>query len=314
MTAAPHRQIFQRAPALRDLVPFVHLADLPTPVDQVDDGLWVKRDDLTSSVYGGNKVRKLEFVLGAPARRRHRLLTAGGMGSHHVEAVATHGARLGLVTEAVIYGVEVVDDPAAALARLEDLAVRIHRVGSEYLMPLALARRLRRGVHLVMPGASTPLGALGYVEAGLELAQQMPPAADCVVTALGSGGTAVGLALGLAWGGCDAEVLAPLVSSPLVANRVVLSALEAGTRALLATGGVAPPRTRLRALTGYVGPGYGQSSEEGTRAAREAEALGVAVERTYTAKAFAAALDARRRGRHVVFVQTWAGPREPAAR
>ena len=286
---------------MRDLVPHVELADLPTPLQQVDDRLWVKRDDLTSSLYGGNKVRKLEWVLAAPARRGSRLLTAGGRGSHHVRAVAVHGKRLGLDTEAVVYDVDVGDD------HLDDVEITVHPIGSEYLMPLALARHLRPGVHLVMPGASTPLGTLGYVEAGLELAGQMPRDVDTVVAAFGSGGTVVGLALGLALGGHHAEVWAPVVSAPLVANRAVAIALESGTRALLALGGLRPGRARLRVLSGYRGDRYGVASPQGEKAAAQAEAYDIAVERTYTAKAFAAALDAHDAGRRVVFVQTWSG-------
>lgn len=301
------RLIFERAPVLRDLVPFVELAELPTPLEHVDGSLWVKRDDLTSSLYGGNKVRKLEFVLAAPARREATLLTAGGIGSHHVRAVAEHGRRLGLRTEAVVYAVEVVDDVDASSKDLNALGVIVHRVGSEYLMPFALARRLRPGVHLVMPGASTPLGVLGYVEAGLELARQMPRHIDTVVAPLGSGGTVVGLALGLALGGHGAEVWAPLVSSWLVANPAVLAALETGARALLGLGGLAAPPSRLRVLRGYIGPGYGARSVEGEKATEAAAEMGIVVERTYTAKAFAAAILAMKAGRRVTFVQTWAG-------
>ena len=307
--AETSRLLFDRAPVLRDVVPFVELATLPTPLEVLDDGLWVKRDDLSSPHYGGNKVRKLEFVLAAPARRGSDLLTAGGVGSHHVEAVAVHGARLGLRTEAVLYARQVVEDPEEALDRLDRLGVRVHRTGSEYLMPVELLRRLRRGTHLVVPGASTPLGTLGHVEAGLELGDQLPAEVETVVAALGSGGTATGLALGLALAGHRAEVWAPLVSSRVVGNRAVLSSLEAGTRAVLAMGGLFPPRSRLRLLRGYLGRGYGVATPEADQAAALGRELGLPLERTYTAKAFAAALDARRRGRTVAFVQTWNAPR-----
>ena len=293
---------------LREMLPYVSLGVAVTPVDEVDDGLWVKRDDLTSSEYGGNKVRKLEWVLAAPARRGATLLTAGGIGSHHIHAVAQHGAALGLRTEAVVYDVEVADDPDAALGRLEELGVRIHRIGSEYLMPIELARRLRSGVHLIWPGASTPAGTLGYVEAGLELAGQLPERVATVVVALGSGGTAVGLALGLALGGrTEVDVLAPMVSSRLVTAPTVLGVLEAGTRTLLALGGLRPPAIRLSTTDRYLGDGYGVPSDAGKRATAVGHALGIPLERTYTAKAFAAALDFRAERRPVLFVQTWAG-------
>src|SRR3954453_10411694 len=96
------RALFTRLPRLTDLVPWVELADgLPTPVEQIDDGLFVHRDDLTDSRYGGNKVRKLEFVVPIAQRRGGPVLTAGGAGSHPVYATAVHAARLGLDVEAV---------------------------------------------------------------------------------------------------------------------------------------------------------------------------------------------------------------------
>src|SRR5258708_39955198 len=102
--AAAPRALLDRLPRLVDLVPWVALADgLPTPVDQVDDGLYVHRDDVTDSHYGGNKVRKLEFVLPIALRKGGPVLTAGAIGSHHVYATAVHAARLGLEVEAVRY-------------------------------------------------------------------------------------------------------------------------------------------------------------------------------------------------------------------
>src|SRR5204863_2559059 len=122
---APARALFERLPRLADLVPFTPLADgLPTAVEQVDDGLWVQRDDRTASVYGGNKVRKLEFVLPVARRRGGPVLTAGGIGSHHVVAAAVHARRLGLEVEAVVYPQHLTDDVRATEAALRTLGVR----------------------------------------------------------------------------------------------------------------------------------------------------------------------------------------------
>ena len=202
------RALFTRLPRLVDLVPFVELADgLPTPVEQLDDRLWVQRDDLTSSEYGGNKVRKLEFVLPIAQRRGGPVLTAGGTGSHHVVAAAVHGRRLGLDVEAVQYPQPDTDDVEHTRTTLA--APRRHR-DDRRALALRDAGRARGAVspslaskrpYLLWPGASTPLGTLGHVSAGLELAAAMDDEPDDVVVALGSGGTAVGLALGLRLGG-----------------------------------------------------------------------------------------------------------------
>src|SRR5437764_2829892 len=170
----PPRALFDRLPRLVDLVPWVELADgLPTPVEQVDDGLYVQRDNLTDSRYGGNKVRKLEFVLPIAMRKGGPVLTAGAVGSHHVYATAVHADRLGLEVEAVRYPqpetehVHAVDEALRALPN-----VRHTMVSHRYAMPVALiARRAaleRADGYAVMPGATSPLGVLGHVSAALE--------------------------------------------------------------------------------------------------------------------------------------------------
>jgi D-cysteine desulfhydrase len=317
VTATTERALFERLPRLPDLVPFVSLADgLPTAVDQVDERLWVKRDNATSSVYGGNKVRKFEFVLPVAERRAGPVVTAGGIGSHHVLAAAVWCNMLGLHTEAVLYPQPVTEDVRHTQAELRRVGARITLTPHRYLMPVTLAQRLaalaRHRPYLLWPGASTPLGTLGYVSAGLELVASGIDEPDSVVVSLGSGGTAVGLALGMTLGGWrKAKVVATRAADVSVTNMGVLRALEAGTAALLALGGWRPQPGRLVIEAGYFGPGYGHPTEEGTRAAGRARAYGFEVEPTYTAKAFACALHRCNDGERVVFVQTYAGA-EPA--
>ena len=312
------RALFDRLPRLADLVPFVPLADgLPTPVEQMDTRLWVQREEHTSSAYGGNKVRKFEFLFPVAERRGGPVLTAGGTGSHHVLAAAIHARRLRLDVDAVLYDqpeTEGVARTRAELAAMEN--VHITRIPSPYLMPAAMAARLAalapRRPYLLWPGASTPLGTLGYVSAGLELAaafeaSEWPPA-DVVVVALGSGGTAVGTALGLALAGWhDTEVLAVRAADAVANNVGVLRGIEAGTAGLLALGGWRPRPSHLRVARQWFGGTYGRPTRAGDEAMRIAEEMGLELEPTYTAKAFAAALDQLGRGRRVAFIQTFAG-------
>jgi D-cysteine desulfhydrase len=189
-------------------------------------------------------------------------------------------------------------------------------VSHSYLMPVLLAQRwiqvaLQDGT-LVTPGGSTPVGVLGAVTAGIELvegfAAQGWSEPDDVVVALGSGGSSIGLALGMAIGGWrEATVVAVRVADAVVTNQVVLSALEAGVRSLLAVGGVTPPATRWEIDTGWFGDGYGIPTDAGTAAAERATDLGIASEPTYTAKALAAAFARSDAGRKVVYLQTYAG-------
>jgi len=306
------RSIFERLPRLEDLVPFVKLADgLPTPVQRIGERLWVQRDDLTSSAYGGNKVRKLEFVLPVAQRRGGPILTAGGIGSHHVLAAAVHARRLGLEVEAVQFPQPVTDNVRRTQEALRSLGVRSTRAPSSYLMPVVLAARLAalapRRPYLLWPGASTPLGTLGYVSAGLELAAAMPREPDDVVVALGSGGSAVGLGLGLALAGWRrAQVVGVRVADAVANNMAVLRGLEAATAALLAVGGWMPKPARLTIDGRWFGGGYGEPTPAGEAAMGVANREhGLALEPTYTAKAFAAALDLIDRGRTVAFVQTY---------
>ena len=303
MVATQTRALFDRLPRLADLVPFTALADgLPTPVQQVDERLWVQREESTSSTYGGNKVRKFEFLFPVAERRGGPMLTAGGVGSHHVLAAAVHASRLGLDVDAVLY------------RQLDN--VHVTRIRSPYLMPAAIAARLAalapRRPYLLWPGASTPLGTLGYVSAGLELAASFEHSEwlrpDVVVVPLGSGGTAVGTALGLALAGWhDTEVLAVRAADAVANNVGVLRGLEAGTAAVLALGGWRPRPARLRVARQWFGGRYGRPTRAGDEAMRIAEEMGLELEPTYTAKAFAAALDQLGRGRRVAFIQTFAG-------
>ena len=322
MTAGPGpagpagRALFDRLPRLADLVPFMPLADgLPTPVEQVDERLWIQRDDLTSSGYGGNKVRKLEFVLPVAARRGGPVVSAGGSGSHHLLATAIYAGALGLDVDAVVYPQPETDDSRRTEAALAGRTnVHVTRIPHPYLMPAALAGRLAalagRRPFLLWPGASTPVGTLGYVSAGLELAGALGRGdePDVVVVPFGSGGTAAGLALGLALAGWQrARVVAVRVTDRVVANRATLSGLEAATAGVLALGGWRPRPGRLEVDGAWAGPGYGHPTAAGRQASKWAGRYGLALEPTYTAKAFAAALRAWREGERVVFVQTFGG-------
>src|SRR5262249_51973507 len=151
----------------------------------------------------------------------------------------------------------------AAKAKL--LGVRFTEASTSTAMPFVLARRWAQlrgtGATLVAPGGSTPVGVLGYVGAGLELVDQMDEP-DEIVVALGSGGSAVGVALGIALGGWrHATVRAVRVADAIITNLPVLRALELGVRELLLVGGVLPPPAKLVVDTEWFGPGYGHETD-----------------------------------------------------
>ncbi|MFZ5475283.1 MAG: 1-aminocyclopropane-1-carboxylate deaminase/D-cysteine desulfhydrase [Myxococcota bacterium] len=275
------------------------LGTYPTLVERLDGlsrpgtALWVKRDDRTGTLYGGNKVRKLERLLPeARTRGATRLVTVGAVGSHHVLATAIWGGHQGFAVEAVLVPQPATEHARANLRAGLAAGLRPFPVRSVAGVPFALLERLRGGDAFHVPaGGSSVSGAMGYLDAARELAAQVRagemPEPDVLVVALGSGGTAAGLAAGLAIEGLRTRVVAVAVWAPVWA-------LAARTRWLAGNclaRAAARRSLRLEIERGYLGRGYGYPSLEGERASAIAARVGLALDATYTAKAFAAALD-----------------------
>jgi D-cysteine desulfhydrase len=279
------------------------LGTLPTPVVQsgLAPALWIKRDDLTAVPLGGNKVRALDFLLGGVGPGAD-VLTAGATGSTHALTTVLHASRLGARTTVVTWPQELNDVARVVARRIEDEAEAVYAtrsVAGAYLR--AFRERVRRDVRWVPPGGTSALGALGHVEAALEVAGQVAsgecPQPARVVVPLGSGGTAAGLALGLEIAGLPTQVVGVRVVPRVVANRarVLRVAARAARLIHLRDPGAHIPRVapeRLRVVEGYFGGAYARETAEG-RAAAARFRTGhdpARLEPTYTAKAFAAAL------------------------
>jgi 1-aminocyclopropane-1-carboxylate deaminase/D-cysteine desulfhydrase-like pyridoxal-dependent ACC family enzyme len=284
----------------------------------------VKRDDLTHEVYGGNKVRKLEYVLAAAHHRNAKhLVTVGAAGSHHVLATTYFGRRAGLVVEAVLvpqpFTPHVVDVLRADVA----LGLRPFPVRSWAAVPFAIGLRVATGAHLVTIGGSSVAGSMGYVQAARELAAQVRegqmPEPDVCVVALGSGGTAAGLAAGFEAEGMKTRVVGVCVSRPPWALRLVslflARACERRAGVDRKRAGVPPLRSRLAIDTRFLGKGYGEPTREGAEATELARvAAGLVLDPTYTAKAFASALRLTQttEAKHVLYWHTLSSaPMEP---
>ena len=296
--------LLERFPELAR-IPRVQLTTLPTPVEPLLDAapngtFWLKRDDLSSDSLGGNKVRALEFLLGS-VRRGDRVLTVGGEGSTHVLATAHHAARLGARTQAIRWRHEMHDvaDAVAARARelCEDVTTTRNIVGTAVR---AAWRRIRSpGVHWIPMGGSSPLGTLGHVNAGLELACQIRsgllPQPKQVVVPLGTGGTAAGLALGFAIAGLPITLVAARIGPRVGANGLRVGRLARATAKLIErTSGRPVPslaRDAVRVVHDVYGGAYGRALPAGEEAARRFQVWrGVALDATYSAKAMAAAI------------------------
>ena len=292
--------LLHRFPALASL-PRAHLGQFPTPVERVNDiapGLWVKREDLAAEPLGGNKLRALEFLLGA-VRPGDRVTTVGATGSTHVLATAVYARQLG--ARSLVYRWrqevnEVAQRVAERIAATADDAPVVRGVAVAYAR--AFVARLR-GAHWIPAGGSVPLGVLGHVNAGLELASQIAagelPVPDRIVVPLGTGGTIAGLALGLSIGGVASEIIGVRVVPRIVANEFRVRRLVASTSRLLEglTSEHVLERKAVRVSIShhFFGGAYGRPIAAGNAAAQHfADLTGVIVDATYGAKALAAAV------------------------
>lgn len=316
-------------------VPHVPLAELPTPVEPLPSlstwagaEIWVKRDDKSGSRYGGNKVRKLEYVLGeAFAQEADTLITTGAAGSHHALATAIYGIEQGFVVNAVLIPQRYTAHVEEQLRALLAAGAEVHPVRSPALIVptmTALAARLKlrgRRPMIIPAGGSSLAGVLGHVEAGLELARQMEagvvPEPDAIVLALGTGGTTAGLAVGLAAAGVTARIIGVRVVPRTLASRSRINALIDRAVARLRALDNRFPEVAAAAREHVVidhaeyGKGYGEPTSAGRNAERLArEHAGLTLEPTYTAKAFAAVIrhaQSSYPGGRILYIHTLSG-------
>ena len=280
----------------------------PTPLDAAPglaratgaSELWLKREDLS----GGNKVRGLEFLFAA-ARPGTVFVTIGGTGSSHCLSSATHARRLGfriVVAQFPQPDTDASRAVAEATARVADLVVQAR---SQLTFPWAVLRAVAHARRLGAPrwipgGGAHPRAVVGHVLAALELPAQIAEPPDAIVVPLGTGGTAAGVALGVAWLGWPTRVVAVRVAPRLVANRWRVTLLARRAARLL---GIESPQLRVHVVDG-LGAGYGHPSPAGERARLTAAAHGLRLDPTYGAKAFAE-IPAKQR---VIFWHTFAWP------
>ncbi|MEN0063944.1 MAG: pyridoxal-phosphate dependent enzyme [Myxococcota bacterium] len=229
---------------------------LPSPIHEVIPGLWLKDESAVSPLYGGNKVRKLGPLIEEAKRRGHpAVVTSGGLGSHHILATAVHARAQGLDTHAVVFEQPWSAD-AEAHARASVALCRTVTPCAEVSWVAATVRRLANQHHAyaIAVGGSSVVGTRGWVEGGRELAAQIQarelPAPIRVYVPSASGGTAVGLALGLALAGSPTPVVALRIGRFLTPSRL--------TRLLERTAGTALPSSvdlqLIDAVAGPLGP------------------------------------------------------------
>lgn len=303
----------ERLPGLR--LEHLPLGSGPTPVRRLDAGLvegaevWLKDESgYGDGGWGGNKVRKLEWILPEARRRRAKaLFTVGGIGTHWGLVAALYGREHGLRTILGLVDQPVDDHVREQLQRLRASGAELHllrtptrlRIAAPVLMARAAVRD--RKLPMFLPaGGSNPFGALGYVEAAYEIADQVAagalPAPATVVIAVGSGGTAAGLALGLRLAGLETRVFGAVVNDALPLDAHVIARLANRTAHLLRSHGaeitvqpVLPEDLTMR--DDWLGTTYGDPTPASTAAVAEAAMHGLALEPVYTGKSLAAIRD-----------------------
>ncbi|WP_430998802.1 D-cysteine desulfhydrase [Klebsiella quasipneumoniae] len=310
--------------------PRLELIGAPTPLeylprlsDHLGREIFIKRDDTTPLAMGGNKLRKLEF-LAADALREgaDTLITAGAIQSNHVRQTAAVAAKLGLHCVALLENpigtraenylsngnrllldlfntqIEMCDALTDPAAQLDELATRIEAQGYRpYVIPV---------------GGSNALGALGYVESALEIAQQCEDAVEIssVVVASGSAGTHAGLAVGLEQLMPQAELIGVTVSRAVADQLPKVVALQQAVANSLEL----QAKADIILWGDYFAPGYGTPNEEGMAAVKLlAQLEGILLDPVYTGKAMAGLIDGITQKRFkdegpILFVHTGGAP------
>lgn len=307
-------------------IPRVELANAPTPLlklerlsRELDVELWVKRDDLTGLLETGNKIRKLEFLIGeALAQGADTLITCGTLQSNCCRAVAAVCARLGLRAVVALKGAAPAEyDGNLLLDRLLGADVRYCTDAEwtkidEVLGDLAARERAAGRTPYVIPeSGATVVGALGYLACGQEIAQQIrhgAPEFDTIAITAFSGGSQAGLLMAAQLTGLRARVVSvPIAWEAARVQAYVASVIDrARGRWSLA---VEVPR-EITVLDGYQGSGREQVRREELEVVLHvARQEGILLDPVYTAKAFLGLLDRLRRdpgglGRRVCFIHT----------
>ena len=311
----------------------VPLAHTPTPLEPLPrltehlggPAIYVKRDDGTGLALGGNKTRKLEFLMAdALDRGADTVITVGGVQSNHVRQTVAAAAKLGLKAEAVLCDMvegrdgEYFASGNVLLDHLMGASVHVIEASVDatgYMEDLAETVRRRGGTPYIVPmGGSNSVGALGYVRCAEEItAQGANIGVTHVVHASGSAGTQSGLAGGLAALGSPLSLVAIGVKPSNGAIRRDVEAIVPGVLNILGVEAEVPS-THLHVNEDYSGPGYGLPTDAMIEAVTTVARLeGLLLDPVYTGKAMAGLFDLARTGKlgggdTVVFVHTGGAP------
>ncbi len=311
--------LFQAYPQLQDNVPWISMGAYPTRVHRLErlgqhigcPNLWIKRDDESSTIYGGNKVRMMEFVLAdAKSKKRCALVCWGSLGSNQVMSSCIFGRHLGFDKISVVLNQQPIHDYVRRNLRIDaGLGARMDYATSSLELTLKLLIKYLgycnpftgKRPYLVPMVGSSALSCLGYVNAAFELKQQIEdglmPEPDFIFITVGTGGTMAGLQLGLRMAGLKCAVVGVRVLDRIFSNERMIAWEINRTVRFLRWRGCIPDfplysASDIRLLHDYFGEAYAGPTREGAAAIEITEkSEGLPLDVTYTGKTMAALMD-----------------------
>ncbi len=319
-------------------IPHHSLGNFPTPVQRLSnlertlgfESLWIKRDDLSGPLGGGNKVRKLEYMFAAAhpdGGERKRLFTIGPTGSNHVRATAVYGKASGFHVECLLFKQPPTEYSETNYRMIYEHAAQVYEVKRMETMFIRYAYEQVKTVlgfgeerYFIPAGGSAPLGSVGYVKAVLELKSQIEegilPEPRFIFVPVGTCGTMAGLRVGVQLAGLKTQVVGIRVADRVVANPLAISRMMRRTLHLIGAvdiNNIDPNDIEL--WHGDFGEGYAIPTDAGTRAvAMMAEHEGITLESTYTGKALSGLIHyvtARHcKGEPILFWHTYGGAQQ----
>ena len=317
--------LFDVYPNLEGKVPWISiLTGIPSDVNRLtnlenylklnDGEIYIKRDDKDHKIYGGNKLRKFEFIFGEVLKKKKKgIITLGGIGTNHGAACAIAAKNLDLKCELFLSSQPVTWHVQRSLLLYHYFGAKLHftKMFELGVLKSLLFRMVHPKYYLMSIGGSplfgigTPLGSIGFINAIFELKNQIDegilPEPDIIFVAAGSTGTSAGLTAGCKLLGLKTKVCPVNVSMDIVVNPKNLIRIANKSIKYLRKRDKSIPDIQVNEgdfnmIKGYLGSNYGVKTVKGQKAVDlvyelEGKKLDFKLETTYTGKAMAAMLD-----------------------
>jgi len=308
-------ELFEAYPQLAKTIPWVKLGALPTPVERLSKlgakldhpNLWIKRDDLSSTKMGGNKVRIMEFLLAAmKASGKTVAISPGALGSNQIMASGIYGRELGLKVVGVFFKQCPTDYMCKHMLIDKTMGVEFNHVESPYLVPFAIIYHYLKNIDwekmqapfYIPTFGSSATCALGYFDAMFELKKQIDagqlPEPDYIFVTAGTGGTMAGIQLGARLLGMKTKTIGVRITDFIACNERLVASIINRCRKHLNKAGADLPEMKFKKadvmmIHDFFGGEYAKITEEGKDAKKLlSEIEGIALDTTYTAKTMAA--------------------------